>query len=146
MVRSRESGSDSDSGYSSGDGEQEEKVDEKKEIDRGRDVFAGVCQVFESQVLAVHHKISATKKRQIVIDLIGRLVKTVLSGTLLNQGKDCYKRLAAMAKQTLFKTKLIKEMSGVVMKVGLLRGLFYFPREFFPISYILPPIIYVGDL
>ena len=73
----------SDSTYSSGSDEQEEQVDKKKEIDRRRNVMAGVCQVFESQVLAVHRKILATKKWQIVINLVGHPAETCLSGALL---------------------------------------------------------------
>ena len=118
---SRESDSGSDSKYSSGDDEKEEQVAENKEIDRRRDVMAGVCQVFESQVLAVHHKISASEKRRIVIDLVGHPLETFFSsGALLIRGKDLYKRLAAMAKQKAFKTIPIKKMSEVVIKVGLL--------------------------
>ena len=81
--------------------------------------MAGVCQVFESQVLAVHHKISATEKRRIVINLVGHPEETFLSGALLIRGKDLYKRLVAMAKPKAFKTKPTKEMSKVAMKVGL---------------------------
>ena len=47
-------------------------------------------------------------------------MEVLSSGALLNQGKDRYKRLVAMAKPKSFKTKPIKEMSEVVMKVGLL--------------------------
>jgi hypothetical protein len=47
---SRESDSGSDSKYSIGDDEQEAEVDEKKKIERRRDVMAGICQVFESQI------------------------------------------------------------------------------------------------
>ena len=55
-----------------------------------------------------------------MIDLVGHPPETFLSGALLIRGKDLYKRLAAMAKPKAFKTKQIKEMSEVVMKVGLL--------------------------
>ena len=72
-----ESDSGSDSKYSSGDNEQEEEVDEKKEIDRRIDGMAGVYQVFGSQVLAVYHKNLATEKRQIVIDLVRHTVETL---------------------------------------------------------------------
>ena len=73
VARSHKSDSGSTSEYSSEDDEQEEEVNEKKEIDRRRDLMAGVCQVFESQVSAVHHKILSTKKRRIVIDLVGHV-------------------------------------------------------------------------
>ena len=63
-------------------------------------------------------KFQQKEQRQIVINLVGQPLCVRMSGVMLHQGKDLYKRLAAMAKPKLFKTKHIKEMSKAAMNLG----------------------------